>query len=63
MPRRVILDTDTGVDDALAILLAMRSPELSVEAITGVCGNIHPWTTAFATFTSRWTYLMSSPHR
>ena len=39
MPRRVILDTDTGVDDALAILLAMRSPELSVEAITGVCGN------------------------
>ena len=39
MPRRVILDTDTGVDDALAILLAMRSPELTVEAITGVCGN------------------------
>lgn len=39
MPRRVILDTDTGVDDALAILLAMRSPELSVEAVTGVCGN------------------------
>lgn len=39
MPRRVILDTDTGVDDALAIILAMRSPEISVEAITGVCGN------------------------
>jgi len=39
MPRRVILDTDTGVDDALAILLAMRSPELHVEAVTGVCGN------------------------
>ena len=39
MPGRVILDTDTGVDDALAILLAMRSPELRVEAITGVCGN------------------------
>ena len=39
MPVRVILDTDTGVDDALAILLAMRSPELRVEAITGVCGN------------------------
>ncbi len=39
MPRRVILDTDTGVDDALAIMLAMRSPELHVEAITGVCGN------------------------
>ncbi len=39
MPVRVILDTDTGVDDALAILLAMRSPEIRVEAITGVCGN------------------------
>ena len=39
MPGRVILDTDTGVDDALAILLAMRSPELGIEAITGVCGN------------------------
>ena len=39
--RRVILDTDTGVDDALAILLAMRSPELQVEAITAVSGNIH----------------------
>lgn len=39
MPVRIILDTDTGVDDAMAILLAMRSPELRVEAITGVCGN------------------------
>ena len=39
MPGRVILDTDTGVDDALAIMLAMRSSELHVEAITGVCGN------------------------
>ena len=41
MVRRVILDADTGVDDALAILLAMRSPELHVEAITAVSGNIH----------------------
>lgn len=39
MSVRIILDTDTGVDDALAILLALRSPELRVEAITGVCGN------------------------
>ncbi|MBM3265773.1 MAG: nucleoside hydrolase [candidate division Zixibacteria bacterium] len=41
IPRRIILDTDTGVDDALAILLAMRSPELHVEAITAVSGNTH----------------------
>ena len=39
--KRIILDTDTGVDDALAILLAMRSPELHVEAITAVSGNVH----------------------
>lgn len=36
---RVIIDTDPGVDDALAIILALRSPELQVEAITTVNGN------------------------
>ena len=39
-PHRVIIDTDPGVDDALAILLALRSPELKVEALTAVCGNV-----------------------
>lgn len=39
--KRVLLDCDTGVDDSLAVLLAMRSPELSVEAITTVGGNTH----------------------
>ena len=39
-PLRVILDTDPGVDDALAILFALRSPELEVVAITTVCGNV-----------------------
>jgi inosine-uridine nucleoside N-ribohydrolase len=38
--RRVIIDTDPGVDDALALLLAMRSPELRIEAITAVAGNV-----------------------
>lgn len=37
---RVILDTDPGVDDALALLLAWRSPELAVIGITTVCGNV-----------------------
>ena len=37
----VILDMDPGVDDALAIILAMLSPELEVEAITTVSGNVH----------------------
>lgn len=36
----VIIDTDPGVDDALAILLAFASPELKVEALTTVVGNV-----------------------
>ena len=39
-PQRIILDTDPGVDDAMAIFLALRSPELKVEAITPVSGNV-----------------------
>lgn len=38
--QRVIIDTDPGVDDAMAILLALNSPELKVEAITVVPGNV-----------------------
>jgi inosine-uridine nucleoside N-ribohydrolase len=40
MPERVIIDTDPGIDDALALLLALRSPELHVLAITTVSGNV-----------------------
>ena len=39
-PFRVIIDTDPGVDDAFALLLAMRSPELKIEGITPVAGNV-----------------------
>jgi inosine-uridine nucleoside N-ribohydrolase len=39
-PRRVIIDTDPGVDDAMAIMLALNSPELKVEALTVVPGNV-----------------------
>jgi len=35
----VVLDVDTGVDDALALILALRSPELEVRAVTTVAGN------------------------
>ncbi len=38
-PQKVILDCDPGHDDALAILLAARSPELELRAITIVAGN------------------------
>src|SRR6266436_3315234 len=39
-PHRVMIDTDPGVDDAFALLLAMRSPELKIEGITPVAGNV-----------------------
>jgi inosine-uridine nucleoside N-ribohydrolase len=39
-PLRVLIDTDPGVDDAMAILLALNSPELKVEALTVVAGNV-----------------------
>ena len=40
MPERVIIDTDPGIDDALALILALRSPELEIPAITTVNGNV-----------------------
>ena len=38
--KKVIIDTDPGIDDALAILLALNSPELDVQALTVVPGNV-----------------------
>lgn len=38
--RKIIIDTDPGVDDALALLFAMCAPELRIEAITVVAGNV-----------------------
>ena len=40
MAKRIIIDTDPGVDDALAILLALASPEISLEALTTTQGNV-----------------------
>ena len=36
---RIILDTDPGHDDAIALLLALASPELEILGITTVSGN------------------------
>lgn len=41
MPRKIIIDTDPGQDDAVAILLALASPEdVEVLAIVAVAGNV-----------------------
>jgi purine nucleosidase len=40
MAVRIILDVDTGIDDALAILLAARHPAITLDAVTTVHGNI-----------------------
>lgn len=39
MSKKVIFDTDPGIDDALAILAALRSPDLEVIGLTTVFGN------------------------
>ncbi|MCI5650066.1 MAG: nucleoside hydrolase [Fusicatenibacter sp.] len=38
--RKVIIDCDPGIDDALALMLALSSPELEILGITIVCGNV-----------------------
>jgi pyrimidine-specific ribonucleoside hydrolase len=44
--RRVIIDTDPGIDDCAALCLALRSPELAIECLTTVFGNSTiEWTT------------------
>ncbi|MFD2174167.1 nucleoside hydrolase [Rhodobacter lacus] len=40
MTRKIIIDTDPGQDDAVALLLALASPELEVLGLTCVAGNV-----------------------
>ncbi|CCW69576.1 unnamed protein product [Phytomonas sp. Hart1] len=39
MPRKIILDCDPGIDDAVALILAQGSPEIDLVAVTTVAGN------------------------
>ena len=38
--RTLVLDTDTASDDAVALMMALRHPDVRVEAITVVAGNV-----------------------
>mgnify|MGYP005840830819 CR=1 FL=1 len=40
MVKKVMIDCDVGVDDAMALMMAFHSPELDVKAVTGVNGNV-----------------------
>lgn len=39
MKKKIIIDTDPGVDDAIALMLAIKSTVVDIKAITTVCGN------------------------
>ncbi len=41
-PRKVILDVDPGIDDAVALVMALFDPRLEVVAVTAVGGNVPP---------------------
>lgn len=40
MPQKLIFDTDPGIDDTIALFLALRSPELEVVGATTIFGNV-----------------------
>ena len=42
MPRKVILDVDPGIDDAVALAIALFDPRLDVLAVTATGGNVDP---------------------
>ncbi|XVF23430.1 hypothetical protein REPUB_Repub13aG0037500 [Reevesia pubescens] len=39
--KKIIIDTDPGIDDAMAIFLALRSPEVEVIGLTTIYGNVY----------------------
>lgn len=40
MARRLMIDTDVGVDDALALMMAFTTPDVEVLGVCGVAGNV-----------------------
>ena len=40
MKHTIILDVDTGIDDAMAIMFAVKNPDIDVLAISCVSGNV-----------------------
>jgi purine nucleosidase len=42
MPKKVILDVDPGIDDAMVLCMALYDPEVEIVALTAVGGNVPP---------------------
>ena len=42
MARKILIDTDPGIDDAIALALALSEPALDVLAVTATGGNVAP---------------------
>ncbi|KDQ17407.1 hypothetical protein BOTBODRAFT_144237 [Botryobasidium botryosum FD-172 SS1] len=64
MARKVILDTDPGVDDALALFLLLASPEIELAAITTIFGNTtidHVYTNVLKIYQIVQRYLDANP--
>jgi inosine-uridine nucleoside N-ribohydrolase len=40
LPAKILMDVDTGLDDAIAIIMALHSPEIEIIGITTVSGNV-----------------------
>ncbi|KAK7364499.1 hypothetical protein VNO80_13209 [Phaseolus coccineus] len=40
-PKKIIIDTDHGIDDAMAIFVALQSPEVEVIGLTTIYGNVY----------------------
>ncbi|XP_004251983.1 probable uridine nucleosidase 2 [Solanum lycopersicum] len=40
-PKKIIIDTDPGIDDAMAIFVALESPEVEVIGLTTIYGNVY----------------------
>jgi purine nucleosidase len=40
LPAKVLMDVDTSMDDAIAIIMALQSPEIQIIGITTVSGNV-----------------------
>ncbi|CAL9028301.1 unnamed protein product [Prunus brigantina] len=40
-PKKIIIDTDPGIDDAMAIFVALQSPEVEVIGLTTIYGNVY----------------------